>query len=382
MTKFSNNVVTLIGELPTGKVLTIKAGFDPTAPDLHLGHLVLLLKLKEFQDAGHQIVVVIGDFTASIGDPTGKNVTRKVLDNAQIQENTTTYLDQLGRVLDLKKTKIEFNSKWLGTLTPQQLMNLASNYTVAQMLTRDDFRMRFENSSPIGIHEFLYPLFQGYDSVVLNSDVEIGGTDQLYNLMVGRELQKLFGQKPQTIMTMPLLVGLDGAHKMSKSLNNYIAFNDTPDNMFGKIMSLSDELMWDYVVIFGVKTPKDVINLKYQQKNPKDVKIMLATFLVTLLHSHDAAVLAKTAFETRFSQKLIDESVLEEIVIHTNGRGENIIAVLRGIGLKSNSEAHRAITQNAIKVNGVKVLDKNIHLSVGHYVVQNGKHNIKRVNIS
>jgi tyrosyl-tRNA synthetase len=350
------------------KPLRIKVGFDPTAPDLHLGHTVIINKMRQFQDFGHEVIFLIGDFTGMIGDPSGVNETRPVLTKEQVVENAKTYKKQIFKILDKDKTRIEFNSQWMKKIGTAQLIEIASNYTVARMLERDDFKSRFKLENPILIHEFLYPLIQGYDSVALQADVEIGGTDQKFNLLVGRHLQQIYGQTPQTVITLPLLEGLDGIKKMSKSANNYIALNDTPDDMFGKIMSLSDELMWRYFELVSKLSLKEIDNLKFLVKsgsNPRDIKFQLAEELVSRFHNQSAAQKAKDSFLIRFQKGQIPSEVnAMEIIMSQvqNPDGEiNLPKLLSLTNLVSSvTEGHRAIKAGSIRVNGEKVNIKSI----------------------
>ena len=347
----------LVEKLKSGKTLKVKAGFDPTAPDLHLGHTVLLNKLRQFQDLGHEVIFLIGDFTGMIGDPTGKNVTRKPLTAAQVEENAKTYKEQVFKILDPEKTKVEFNSKWLNELGTAGLIKLASHHTVARMLERDDFSKRYKSGEPIAIHEFLYPLIQGYDSVALEADIELGGTDQKFNLLVGRELQKDFGQKPQVVITLPLLEGLDGVQKMSKSLNNYIGIDESPKEIFGKIMSISDDLMWRYFDLLSFKSNEEISKLKEDAangKNPRDIKFILAKEIVARFHNEEAADIAQEEFQSQFRDKGLPSDI-PEIEIE-NAKDLPIANVLKSAGLvKSTSEANRLIKQGAVKINNEKI---------------------------
>jgi len=350
------------------KPLKIKVGFDPTAPDLHIGHTVIINKMRQFQEYGHEVIFLIGDFTAMIGDPSGVNATRPVLSEEQIKENAKTYTKQIYKILDKEKTRVEFNSKWMNEINTSKLIEIASNYTVARMLERDDFKQRFKSENPISIHEFLYPLVQGYDSVALEADVEMGGTDQKFNLLVGRHLQQIYGQAPQTIITLPLLEGLDGIKKMSKSANNYIALNDSPDDMFGKIMSLSDELMWRYFELVSTLTLKEINNLKSLVKsgsNPRDIKFQLAEELVSRFHNQSAAQQAKDSFLIRFQKGQIPSEInTMEITMSQvqNPDGEiNLPKLLSLTNLVSSvTEGHRAIEAGSIRINGEKVNIKSI----------------------
>jgi len=373
----------LIKKLNTNKPLRIKAGFDPTAPDLHLGHTVLMNKLKQFQDLGHQVLFLIGDFTGMIGDPTGKNITRKPLTREQVLENAQTYQQQVGKILDLNKTEICFNSQWMDKLSSSELIQLAATHTVARMLERDDFSKRYANNQPIAIHEFLYPLVQGYDSVALKSDVELGGTDQKFNLLVGRELQKHFGQTPQIVLTMPLLEGTDGVHKMSKSLGNSIGISDQPIEMFGKIMSISDTLMWRYLELLSFKPLSEIESLKkaaLEGKNPRDIKIDLAKELIARFHDQNAAESAHQDFIQRFSQNQLPDD-LPEITVNAPQGFLKIANLLKEAGLvATTSEAMRQIDQGAVKINGEKITDKQLQINVGsQQVYQVGKRHFAKV---
>ncbi len=369
-------------KLLLGKPLLVKAGFDPTAPDLHLGHTVLLNKLKQFQDLGHQVVFLVGDFTAMIGDPSGKNVTRPPLDHDSLLENAKTYQQQVGRVLDLEKTRVVFNSEWMGGMKADEMIRLAGRYTLARMLERDDFHNRFHAHQPIALHEFLYPLMQGHDSVVLKADVELGGTDQKFNLLMGRELQKQAGYAPQIVMTLPLIEGLDGVKKMSKSLNNYIGITEPAEGMFGKIMSISDELMWKYLAILQVMTPIELKQTELQVEegfNPRDVKIQLAKTLVTRFYDRVTAESAYIAFIERFQKGVIPDLLIE----HLYHEPVAVVWLLKTLGMtKSTSEAMRLIQQGGVKVNGGKVSDVTLILDEqGDYIVQIGKRRIEKVTI-
>lgn len=347
----------LIERLNNGKPLRIKAGFDPTAPDLHLGHTVLLNKMRQFQELGHTILFLIGDFTGMIGDPSGKNETRPPLTREQVAENATTYQKQVFKVLDPEKTQICFNSEWMDQLTPVDLIKLAATYTVARMLERDDFHKRYTTGHAIAIHEFLYPLLQGYDSVAMRADVELGGTDQKFNLLMGRELQKHFSQKPQTVITLPLLPGLDGVKKMSKSLGNYIGIDEPPNEIFGKVMSLSDETMWTYFELISFKTMTEISKFKQdiaEGKNPRDIKFLLAEEMVERFHDRAAAMHAHKKFVEQFQQGMVPEN-LEEIQLIP---GTKIANVIKEAGLTpSTSEAIRMIQQGAVKINGERMTD-------------------------
>jgi tyrosyl-tRNA synthetase len=375
----------LVKKLEEGRPLRIKAGFDPTAPDLHLGHTVLINKLKQFQDLGHEILFLIGDFTAMIGDPTGKNVTRKPLTKEEVLENAKTYQQQVFKILDPEKTKVLFNSEWMGKMSSAEMIQLAAKHTVARMLERDDFSKRYKGGQPIAIHEFLYPLIQGYDSVVMKADVELGGTDQKFNLLVGRQLQEMDGQKPQTILTMPILEGLDGVQKMSKSLNNYIGIADKPDDMFGKIMSVSDELMWRYYELLSFKPMKDIQQWQRnceEGENPRNYKVTLAQEIIERFHGAAAAKKALENFEARFQRGAIPDE-MDEITLTAIDKGYPIANLLKDAGLvKSTSEAIRMIKQGAVKIEGERVSDaKKVIPAETQHVYQVGKRRFARVEI-
>lgn len=371
----------------TGVPLRVKAGFDPTAPDLHLGHTVLLHKLRQFQQLGHEVFFLIGDFTGMIGDPTGKSETRKALTREDVLRNAETYKDQVFKVLDPEKTRVVFNSEWLSPLKATDLIGLAAKYTVARMLERDDFHKRFSSQMPISIHEFLYPLIQGYDSVALKADVELGGTDQKFNLLVGRELQREWGQTPQTVITMPLLEGLDGVNKMSKSLGNYIGINDPPDEIFGKIMSISDDLMLRYYELLSDTTLQELQKLKEGIRDgsvhPMEAKKALGRELVTRYHGEAASAAAEDNFTKRFRDNQIPEDMDALVIAAENGK-MLLCKVLSEAGLvKSNSEGRRSILQGGVKVDSVKVSDENHELTSGSsYVIQVGKRRFARVTLS
>jgi tyrosyl-tRNA synthetase len=375
----------LINKLAENRPLIIKAGFDPTAPDLHLGHTVLINKLKQFQDAGHNVQFLIGDFTAMIGDPTGKNVTRKPLSPADVMENAKTYQAQVFKILDPEKTTVVFNSAWMAAMSSAELIQLAAKHTVARMLERDDFHKRYKGGQPIAIHEFLYPLIQGYDSVVMKADVELGGTDQKFNLLMGRHLQEVYGQKPQVILTMPILEGLDGVQKMSKSLNNYIGIADTPDNMFGKIMSISDDLMWRYFRLLSFKSMMDIEKWRLECQNganPRNYKVALGQELVGRFHGDVAAKLALENFEARFQRGAIPDD-LEEMQIKVQAEGMPIANLLKEAGMvESTSEAIRLIKQGAVKIDGEKLDDpKKIIAGRTKHVFQAGKRRFARIEL-
>ncbi|RPJ17283.1 MAG: tyrosine--tRNA ligase, partial [Deltaproteobacteria bacterium] len=360
----------LIERLKSGRPLRVKAGFDPTAPDLHLGHTVLINKLRHFQDLGHHIMFLIGDFTGLIGDPTGKNATRPPLSREQILENAKTYKEQVFKILDPEKTEVCFNSAWFDELGAAGMIKLAAQHTVARMLERDDFAKRYAGGLPIAIHEFLYPLCQGYDSVAMRADVELGGTDQKFNLLVGRELQKHYGQAPQCVLTMPLLEGLDGVNKMSKSLGNYIGIDEAPREIFGKVMSVSDELMWRYFDLLSFRDSAEIARLKASVAtglNPRDVKVMLGQELVARFHSRTAADEALAEFEARFRQGVLPDD-MPELTLQT-GEPVSLVQVLKQSGLTaSTSEALRMIEQGAVRANGDKVSDKSVTITVGETV--------------
>ena len=361
--------------------LRIKAGFDPTAPDLHLGHTVLINKLKQLQDLGHEILFLIGDFTGMIGDPTGKSATRPPLTEEQVEENAKTYQDQVFKILDKDKTQVVFNSTWMSKMSSADMIKLASQQTVARMLERDDFSKRYKSGQGISIHEFLYPLIQGYDSVALESDVELGGTDQKFNLLMGRELQKNAGKEPQVILTMPILEGLDGVQKMSKSLNNYIGIDDAPDEMFGKIMSVSDDLMWRYLELLSFESLDTIADWKTeveQGENPRNIKFRLADEIITRFHSPEAAQQAQQNFINRFSKNQIPDEMDE----FTFNQGIKIANLLKDAGLvNSTSDAFRMIKQGAAKIDGEKITDRNLEPDAGEAVYQVGKRKFARVTI-
>ena len=374
----------LKNKLKLKKSLKIKAGFDPTAADLHLGHTVLLNKLRQFQEYGHEVIFLIGDFTAMIGDPTGKNVTRKPLSEEQVMANAMTYQEQVFKILDKEKTIIKYNSSWLNKLSPADIIRLASTHTVARMLERDDFSKRYQSGQPIAIHEFLYPLIQGYDSVALEADVELGGTDQKFNLLMGRELQKHHHQPQQVIMMMPLIEGLDGVRKMSKSYDNYIGINESPNDMFGKIMSISDELMWRYLELLSHKPLSEIMTLKSQVidgLNPRDVKIDFAKEIVTRFHTKEDAEIAHQAFINRFQKGVIPEDL--EVTKLEHDEDATIAQILKQIGLtKSTSESIRMVKQGAVKVNGQLVNDSKQQFSPDEeYIFQVGKKRIAKVHL-
>jgi len=363
--------------LKLGRPLRVKVGFDPTAPDLHIGHTVVINKMRQFQDLGHTIIFLIGDFTGLIGDPSGKNVTRKPLTPGQVKENAETYAQQVFKILDREKTQIRFNSEWLNELGSVGMVKLAAKYTVARMLERDDFEARYKNNQPIAIHEFLYPLAQGYDSVALKCDVEMGGTDQKFNLHVGRHLQQHYGQTPQVIITLPLLEGLDGVQKMSKSLNNYVGITDPPEEMFGKLMSISDELMWRYFDLLSFRSNEDLAALKAEVeggRNPRDVKFLLCEEIIERFHDAGAAVAARESFIAQFQRGQMPEDIPEK-TLETGGDGIGFAAALKQCGLvSSNSEAFRMIQQGGVRIDGEKVSDRSLKLEAGfNGILQVGK---------
>ncbi|MGY0565331.1 MAG: tyrosine--tRNA ligase [Paraglaciecola chathamensis] len=375
----------LIAKLKEGKPLKIKAGFDPTAPDLHLGHTVLINKLRAFQQLGHEVIFLIGDFTGMIGDPTGKNVTRKPLTREDVLANAETYKEQVFKILDPSKTTIRFNSEWMEELGASGMIKLASSQTVARMLERDDFKKRYANGQPIAIHEFLYPLVQGWDSVALKSDVELGGTDQRFNLLMGRELQKGQGQRPQTVLMTPLLEGLDGVQKMSKSLGNYIGITDSPSDMFGKIMSISDDLMWRYYDLLSFKAIEEIAQYKEQVAagtNPRDIKIALAKEIIARFHDAAAADAAHHEFVQRFQKNAIPDE-MPEFTFEAGEEGMAVANLLKEAGLvASTSEAMRMVKQGAVKMDGEKVADqKTTFRSLEQAVFQVGKRKFARVTL-
>ena len=363
-------------QINSKKKLRVKAGFDPTSPDLHLGHTVLLNKMKIFQDLGHEVIFLIGDFTGLVGDPSGVNETRPVLTEKQLSKNAETYREQVFKILDPNKTEIRFNSEWMSEVHPSEFIKMLSSYTVARMLERDDFSKRYKSQQPISIHEFLYPILQGFDSVKLEADIELGGTDQKFNLLLGREVQKHYGQKQQSILTVPLLEGLDGVKKMSKSLGNFIALEDSPDDMFGKIMSISDELMWRYFSLLSFKTSGEIDQFKKEIKqgsNPRDIKFILAEEIVERFHQGSGSR-SKENFVNRFQKGNISQE-LDEIILKIDNEDELITRVLKDSKLlSSTSEAMRMIKQGAVKVNEEKVLDNKFKIKKGtSNLVQVGK---------
>ncbi|MFZ7255631.1 tyrosine--tRNA ligase [Avibacterium avium] len=371
----------LIEKLKENRPLRIKLGADPTAPDIHLGHTVVLNKLRQFQNFGHHVMFLIGDFTATVGDPSGKNATRPPLSREDVLRNAETYKEQIYKILDPEKTEIVFNSDWLGELGTVGMIRLASHYTVARMLERDDFKKRFSNNQPIAIHEFIYPLLQGYDSVHLKADVELGGTDQTFNLLIGRELQKSDGQKPQVAITLPLLVGLDGEKKMSKSLGNYIGVNEAPNEMFGKVMSISDDLMWDWYDLLSFRPLSEIAQFKQEVaegRNPRDIKVLLAKEITARFHSEAEADAAEQAFINRFQKGAIPDEMPEFTF-----EGEIGLAnLLKEAGLvSSTSEAIRMVNQGGVKIDGEKVEDAKAVISASTAVYQVGKRKFARVTV-
>ena len=373
----------LIKKLQLKRPLRIKAGFDPTAPDLHLGHTVLINKMRQFQDIGHDVIFLIGDFTGMIGDPTGKNTTRPPLTLEQVKANAQTYTDQVFKILDPVKTKVMFNSEWMGALGAADLIKIAAKHTVARMLERDDFHKRYSTGQPIAIHEFLYPLIQGYDSVAMEADVELGGTDQKFNLLVGRQLQEAYGQSPQIVLTMPLLEGLSGGEKMSKSLDNYIAINEPANEMFGKLMSISDDLMWRYFELVSFRSLADISKVKKETeagRNPKEAKIELAREIVARFHDEATADAAIEAFNRRFAQGQLPDDIVD-VIVSVGVEGLPLANVLKAAGLTaSTSESHRMVQQGAVRIDGEKaenarqILEAEVDL-----VIQVGKRRLARV---
>lgn len=375
----------LVTKLSEGRPLRIKAGFDPTAPDLHLGHTVLINKLRQFQDLGHTVMFLIGDFTGMIGDPTGKSITRPALTREEVQDNARSYKDQIFKILDPDKTEVAFNSTWMNKLSSADLIQIAAHHTVARMLERDDFSNRYRGGQAIAIHEFLYPLIQGYDSVVMKSDVELGGTDQKFNLLVGRHLQTAWGQKPQVVITMPILEGLDGVQKMSKSLNNYIGINEPANEMFGKIMSVSDELMWRYFELLSFKSMSEINRLKDSANegyNPRDIKFILAEELISRFHSPLQAKKSHEDFINRFQKGAAPEE-MSEIKLLINSKEIKLANLLKDTGLTSSvSEAMRMIKQGAVKIDGEKITG-NIEMKTGSlHVYQVGKRKFAKVELN
>ena len=376
----------LAEKLEKNRPLIVKVGFDPTAPDLHVGHTVLINKMRQFQEFGHEVVFLIGDFTGMIGDPSGKNATRPPLSRDEIKANAATYEAQIYKILDPEKTRIDFNSRWMSPMSAADLIKLASHHTVARMLERDDFNKRYKSGQSISIHEFLYPIVQGYDSVALKADVELGGTDQKFNLLVGRQLQQDFGQEPQVVMTTPLLEGLDGVQKMSKSLDNYIGITDEPDEMFGKVMSISDELMWRYYEVLSFRNLDDIESLRSRVAaggNPRDAKFELAMELVERFHDQKAAEAARKEFVARFQKGALPDKI-KEVSISSQGGSLGIAHLLKEAGLvSSTSEAFRMIKQGAVKIDGERIEDKSLQVSAGSTsVYQVGKRRFSRVSLT
>lgn len=372
----------LVEKLKEGRPLRIKAGFDPTAPDLHVGHTVLINKMRQFQEFGHHVVFLIGDFTGMIGDPSGKNTTRPPLTRDEVMDNAATYEEQIFKILDRDKTEVMFNSSWMGQMSAADLIRLASRHTVARMLERDDFNKRYNSEQPIAIHEFLYPLVQGYDSVAMKTDVELGGTDQKFNLLVGRQLQQAYGQPPQTVLTVPLLEGLDGVQKMSKSLGNYVGITDAPGDMFGKIMSISDELMWRYFDLLSFRRTSELQELRTSVeggRNPRDVKFELAREIVARFHGESSAAKAQSDFVSRFQQGAMPED-MPEIPLSCADGPLGLADILRQSNLTaSNSEAFRMIKQGAVRIDGERVEDRAVEFGAGTFVLQVGKRRFARI---
>ena len=372
--------------LRAGGAMRIKAGFDPTAPDLHLGHTVLINKMRQFQLLGHEVIFLIGDFTGLIGDPSGRNATRPALTEAQILENAQTYKAQIFKILDPEKTRVQFNSEWMGGFSAADLIGLASRHTVARMLERDDFKKRYEAGKSIAVHEFLYPLVQGYDSVALKADVELGGTDQKFNLLVGRQLQQAYGQRPQIVITMPLLEGLDGINKMSKSLDNYVGITEPPAEMFGKLMSISDDLMWRYFELLSFRSAQDLAALRQaaiEGRNPRDIKFELARELVGRFHDEAAATGANESFIKRFKDNEMPEDI-EAVTVQSQDGSIGLVQLLRQAQLvPSNSEGMRMIQQGAVRIDGERVEDRKLEIEAGTtHVYQVGKRRFARVTLS
>jgi tyrosyl-tRNA synthetase len=375
----------LLAKLREGRPLRVKAGFDPTAPDLHFGHTVLINKMRQFQDLGHEVIFLIGDFTGMIGDPSGRSATRPALTPDDVRRNAETYASQIFKILDRDRTRIEFNSSWMAKMGAADLIGLAARHTVARMLERDDFHKRYQSGKPIAIHEFLYPLVQGYDSVALRADIELGGTDQKFNLLVGRQLQQAFGQPPQVVLTMPLLEGMDGVNKMSKSLNNYIGITECPEDMFGKIMSISDDLMWRYYELLSFRSASEIAQLRHtvqQGANPRDIKVKLGLELVGRFHDAVAAQNAADAFSRRFSNRELPDEVAE-VTVHASEGRLGVAHVLREAQLvTSTSEALRMIRQGAVKIDGERLADGKREIPAGSsHVFQVGKRRVARITV-
>ena len=368
----------------TGTPLRCKLGLDPTAPDIHIGHTVVLNKLRQLQDLGHTVIFLIGDFTASIGDPSGRNITRPPLSREQIEINAKTYLDQASLVLDREKTEIRYNSEWSDKMTATDMIKLASRYTLARLLERDDFAKRYAEQAPIAMHELLYPLMQGYDSVALKADIELGGSDQRFNLLVGRELQRQYEQEPQCILTMPLLVGLDGVNKMSKSKHNYIGITDTPDDMFGKVMSISDDLMWNWYDLLSLKSNSEIAILKSEcanGRNPRDAKVLLAKEIVERFHDKSAADAAEVEFNNRFRAGEMPSEIPEVNVAALDGE-IGIGKLIKEAGMVASvGEANRNVDQGGVRVNGDRVTDRGLKLKAGTYTIQVGKRKWAKVTV-
>ena len=376
----------LVKKLKEDRPLRIKAGFDPTAPDLHLGHTVLINKLRQFQDLGHEILFLIGDFTGLIGDPTGKSATRPPLTQEDVLENAKTYEHQVFKILDAEKTTVFFNSSWMGQMSAADMIQLAAKHTVARMLERDDFSKRYSNGQSISVHEFLYPLVQGYDSVALKADVELGGTDQKFNLLVGRQLQEAYGQSPQVILTMPILEGLDGVQKMSKSLNNYIGIADAPNDMFGKIMSISDDLMWRYFELLSFRPLEEIEGFKSQieqGENPRNIKFLLAEEIITRFHDEAAATAAREGFIAQFQKGAVPDDI-PEIELEGGEEGIPIANLLKDASLVgSTSDAHRMAKQGAVRMDGEKIADSRMKVMAGGpFIFQVGKRRFAKVTIT
>lgn len=372
-------------KLESGRALRVKAGFDPTAPDLHLGHTVLINKLRQFQDLGHEVLFLIGDFTGMIGDPTGKSATRPPLTREEVLNNAATYEEQIYKILDPEKTLVVFNSSWMGEMSAADLVQLAAKHTVARMLERDDFQKRYKSGQAIAVHEFLYPLIQGYDSVALKADVELGGTDQKFNLLVGRQLQEAFGQEPQVVLTMPILEGLRGGEKMSKSLDNYVGINEPPDEMFGKLMSISDELMWRYFELLSFRPVEEIAGFRARVEggdNPRDIKFRLAEELVARFHSQAEAKRALEQFVARFQQGVLPDDIPEKELVVEGGKLA-IANLLKLAGLTSStSEALRMIKQGAVRIDGERIQDSRLEIAAGtSQIYQVGKRRFARVTL-
>ncbi len=376
----------LVAKLKEGRPLRIKAGFDPTAPDLHLGHTVLINKLRQFQELGHEVLFLIGDFTAMIGDPTGKSATRPPLTRDDVIANAQTYEHQIFKILDREKTTVLFNSSWMNAMDSAELIQLAAKHTVARMLERDDFSKRYSGGQPIAIHEFLYPLIQGYDSVAMKADVELGGTDQKFNLLVGRQLQESFGHKPQTVLTMPILEGVDGVQKMSKSLNNYIGINDAPDEQFGKLMSISDDLMWRYFELLSFRPMDEIEGFQAEiegGRNPRDIKFLLGEELVDRFHGEGTGAQARENFIARFQKGAMPDD-MPELTLDSGGEGMAIATLLSQAELvKSTSEAMRMVQQGAVRIDGEKIEDKKMEIAANTtHIYQVGKRRFARVTLN